>query len=47
MDHLDRSTPADLLVIGRFARLAGLSVGAFRHYDELDPMRPAWAIPLI
>jgi DNA-binding transcriptional MerR regulator len=31
----------DLLAIGRFARLAGLSVGALRHYDELDLLRPA------
>jgi len=31
----------DLIVIGRFARLAGLSVGALRHYDELDILRPA------
>jgi DNA-binding transcriptional MerR regulator len=31
----------DLLSIGRFARLAGLSVGALRHYDELDVLRPA------
>ena len=34
-------TDADLLPIGRFARLAGLSVGALRHYDELDLLRPA------
>jgi DNA-binding transcriptional MerR regulator len=27
--------------IGRFARLSGLSVGALRHYDELDLLRPA------
>jgi DNA-binding transcriptional MerR regulator len=33
------------LVIGRFARLAGLSVGALRHYDELDLLRPAWVEP--
>lgn len=26
--------------IGRFARLAGLSVGALRHDDELDLRRP-------
>ena len=38
MEHAD----PDLLVIGRFARLAGLSVGALRHYDELDILRPAW-----
>jgi DNA-binding transcriptional MerR regulator len=38
MDH-------DRLVIGRFARLTGLSVGALRHYDELDLLRPAWVDP--
>lgn len=32
---------ADLLTIGRFARLSGLSIGALRHYDELDLLRPA------
>ena len=31
----------DLLPIGRFARLTGLSVGALRHYDQLDLLRPA------
>jgi DNA-binding transcriptional MerR regulator len=31
----------ELIPIGRFARLAGLSVGALRHYDELDLLRPA------
>jgi DNA-binding transcriptional MerR regulator len=31
----------DLISIGRFARLSGLSVGALRHYDELDLLRPA------
>ncbi len=31
----------ELLAIGRFARLSGLSVGALRHYDELDLVRPA------
>jgi DNA-binding transcriptional MerR regulator len=31
----------DLLSIGRFARLAGLTVGALRHYDEQDLLRPA------
>jgi DNA-binding transcriptional MerR regulator len=31
----------DLIPIGRFARLSGLSVGALRHYDELDLLRPA------
>ena len=31
---------ADRLSIGRFARLTGLSIGALRHYDELDLLRP-------
>ena len=35
----------DRFVIGRFARLTGLSVGALRHYDELDLLRPAWVDP--
>ena len=35
----------DLLTTGRFARLAGLSVGALRHYDELDLLRPARTDP--
>jgi len=35
----------DLLPIGRFARLAGMSVGALRHYDELDLLRPARTDP--
>lgn len=30
-----------LIAIGRFARMTGLSVGALRHYDELDLLRPA------
>jgi DNA-binding transcriptional MerR regulator len=33
------------LVIGRFARLTGLSVGALRHYDELDLLRPSEVDP--
>jgi len=36
---------AALLSIGRFGRLAGLSIGALRHYDELDVLRPAWTDP--
>src|SRR6185503_14528597 len=32
---------AERLAIGRFARLTGLSIGALRHYDELDLLRPA------
>jgi DNA-binding transcriptional MerR regulator len=35
----------ELLPIGRFAWLAGLSVGALRHYDELDILRPAEVDP--
>ena len=31
----------DLLSIGRFGRLCGLSVGALRHYDELGLLAPA------
>ena len=34
--------PGDgLIPIGKFARLSGLSIGALRHYDELDLLRPA------
>lgn len=33
------------LSIGRFARLSGLSIGALRHYDELDLLRPARVDP--
>jgi DNA-binding transcriptional MerR regulator len=36
-----RGAPDELLAIGRFARLTGLSIGALRHYDELDLLRPA------
>jgi DNA-binding transcriptional MerR regulator len=36
-----RPVDDDLLSIGRFARLAGLSVGALRHYDELGLLHPA------
>ena len=31
----------DLIPIGRFARLSGLSIGALRHYDELGLLHPA------
>lgn len=31
----------DVLSIGRFARLTGLSIGALRHYDELGLLVPA------
>jgi DNA-binding transcriptional MerR regulator len=33
--------PDELIPIGRFARLTGLSIGALRHYAELDLLRPA------
>jgi DNA-binding transcriptional MerR regulator len=36
----------ELISIGRFARLAGLSVGALRHYDEVDLLRPARVDPV-
>jgi DNA-binding transcriptional MerR regulator len=35
----------DLLPIGRFARLAGLSIGALRHYDALSLLPPARVDP--
>lgn len=35
------ATGTDLIPIGRFSRLTGLSIGALRHYDELDLLRPA------
>ena len=39
---LEEPTSTDELIpIGRFARLTGLSIGALRHYDELDLLRPA------
>lgn len=40
-----KAVPDDVLVIGRFARLAGLSIGALRHDDELDLLRPAFVDP--
>jgi DNA-binding transcriptional MerR regulator len=36
-----REQAEELLTIGRFARLSGLSIGALGHYDELDLLRPA------
>ncbi len=38
-------TRSELYSIGRFARLSGLSIGALRHYDELDLLRPAQTDP--
>ena len=43
---MEDPTDVDLLVIGRFARLTGLTVGALRHYDELDVLRPASVDPI-
>jgi DNA-binding transcriptional MerR regulator len=36
-DESDRQ----LITIGRLGRLAGLSIGALRHYDDLGLLRPA------
>jgi DNA-binding transcriptional MerR regulator len=36
---------ADLIAIGRFARLTGLSIGALRHYAELGLLEPARVDP--
>lgn len=42
MGAMDQQDAMDgLISIGRFARLSGLSIGALRHYDELDLLRPA------
>lgn len=38
-------TTADLLPIGRFSRLTGLTVKALRHYDEVGLLRPAAVDP--
>jgi DNA-binding transcriptional MerR regulator len=35
----------ELLTIGRFARLTGLSVGTLRHYDEVGLLSPASVDP--
>jgi len=42
MAAMDAQDATDgLIPIGRFSRLSGLSIGALRHYDELDLLRPA------
>ena len=41
MDAYDRDRDPDLLTIGRFARLVGLSIGALRHYDSTGLLVPA------
>jgi DNA-binding transcriptional MerR regulator len=38
-------TRTDLLPIGRFARLSGLTVKALRHYDEVGLLQPAAVDP--
>jgi DNA-binding transcriptional MerR regulator len=35
----------ELIPIGRFARLSGLTVKALRHYDEIGLLEPAWVDP--
>ena len=32
----------ELLPIGRFARVSGLTVKALRHYDEIGLLQPAY-----
>ena len=36
---------AELVTIGRFARLTGLSTGTLRHYDEVGLLTPASVDP--
>jgi DNA-binding transcriptional MerR regulator len=38
---VDDDVDDDLLTIGQFARLSGLSIGALRHYDDVDLLHPA------
>jgi DNA-binding transcriptional MerR regulator len=40
-----RGMEAELLSIGRFGRLTGLSIGALRHYHELGLLMPARVDP--
>jgi DNA-binding transcriptional MerR regulator len=40
-DQSEHTDAHELLPIGRFARLAGLSIGALRHYDALGLLSPA------
>jgi DNA-binding transcriptional MerR regulator len=35
----------ELMTIGRFARLNGVSVGTLRHYDEIGLLQPASVDP--
>ena len=45
-DFMLRAMDAELLSIGRFARLTGLSIGALRHYHELGLLQPAAVDPM-
>jgi DNA-binding transcriptional MerR regulator len=36
---------AELMTIGRFARLTGLSIHALRHYDDVSLLIPAHTDP--
>jgi DNA-binding transcriptional MerR regulator len=40
MARMEHDDARELIPIGRFSRLSGLSIGALRHYDELDLLRP-------
>ena len=40
MGGVNEEPGRETLSIGRFSRLTGLSIGALRHYDELDLLRP-------
>jgi len=42
---MDSLETAQLMTIGRFARLTGLTVKALRHYDELGLLRPTAVDP--
>jgi len=45
VDSTLRAVTEELLSIGRFARLTGLSVGALRHYDQLSVLVPVAVSP--
>ena len=41
MEPLETQQQQQLMPIGRFSRLTGLTVKALRHYSELGLLRPA------
>ena len=45
LDPLESPSLGGVMSIGRFARLAGLSIGALRHYAEIGLLRPARVDP--